>query len=366
MKSMKISIFLLSVLLSSCAVQTYNYQVNHIKKTYDISDNSLAYALPQTGVIVTAHVIKKESKPGPFRKYAKEYLGLNEVISVQKTSWNITDLSFETFSRTDPEEYFIIQGKNHAPVPNTVLGMAEKGLILPVQTLQTSPYEIKPQTRDENVTLEYAWVAHKRNIAERNDTINKKVYRDTGYIHIPILRKQFEKKTEKDKAQEAAHMIYKIRKRKFKFTAGMYNFIPGDKALKTAIEELDALEDEYMSLFAGKTVEFHYTYKFEVIPDKNTTKKILFRFSEDNGIPDGNNLEGRPVMIQFDRLNTTLALEQFMNKQAGNENINKLIYRIPEAVKTSVIDGQQILFEKEIPVFQYGQFVTIPITFPLK
>ena len=98
----------------------------------------------------------------------------------------------------------------------------------------------------------------------------------------------------------AMAIFFSLRKRRFDIVSGEVDHAQDGKALQVSLAELKRLEDSYLSLFVGKvlydTVSFCYSYVPTSAASQNS---ILFRFSEDRGALNADDLSGRPVMLEL-------------------------------------------------------------------
>ncbi|MBN2519982.1 MAG: DUF4831 family protein, partial [Bacteroidales bacterium] len=100
--------------------------------------------------------------------------------------------------------------------------------------------------------------------------------------------------------------------------------------------------------------------------------QILFRFSEEKGILDKNDTDGRQILLVLRQLDTSEAFkninnniinqEQIEEKAKYNNNIKTdFIIRIPEIVRIEIMDGKELLIKYNMPVYQLGKIVCLPL-----
>jgi len=202
------------------------------------------------------------------------------------------------------------------------------------------------------------------------DTNYRFVETDTGFVQVPYLYERNVKLTREDQAEEAANFIIKIRKRRFKLMSGQYDVFPEGIALQYAVENLTVLEQEYIALFVGKYVDEYYKVSYRYVPTENPTSSpyVLFRFSPEFGAVPSNDLTGKPVFLELTKNNTTQVIDNLSYRTAeeGTEEVKPLFYRIPEIATLKLMHESDVLAEKELLVYQYGQIVRMPVNFILK
>ena len=125
------------------------------------------------------------------------------------------------------------------------------------------------------------------------------------------------------------------------------------------VEQIKELENEYLSMFLGKTSSETYTQTFYVIPEEGKNSITLGKFSETEGF---NNKVGESVKINF----TDISVSSNINKLSKDEieNVvynNKLFYRNPANVTMQIIYGEKKIAENRIKISQFGTVSLIPI-----
>ena len=67
------------------------------------------YSLPKTRIIISAEAVKHSFQPGPYAAYAKKFLGIENVGSVEGETWEIMNIEVFTTSEPDPEHYYSVK-----------------------------------------------------------------------------------------------------------------------------------------------------------------------------------------------------------------------------------------------------------------
>ena len=114
------------------------------------------------------------------------------------------------------------------------------------------------------------------------------------------------------------------------------------------------MEEEYMSLFYGTTVETVQTMNFDVVPqaDRKEQKYVAFRLSDNEGLLPPSDLSGRPIVLDLE-LDELVAI--------SDSRGDGIYYRIPRTATARVMDGANMLLQTRIPIYQLGQTLTFPI-----
>lgn len=341
--------FLLSfVFLYSCStgyVVTTN--MNNLA-TYE--PNSYVYTLPKTRLIVNVAAVKNEFTPGPYYMYAEKYLGIKDAKASSEVHYYIDSINVKSQSIPDQDLNFSVRDENYRGVDELLDYYRERALIMREGIVYDNNQIVDLDKEDELVS--FADVSIKPfyklpdNVKNDND-------------RHPLWEKQMIPKTLEEKAQEAAHFIFKIRKRRFKLMAGQYDVFPEGVALETAIQELTKVEEEYLSLFIGKNNQSKIEKTFMVVPsnDNGIQTFPLFKFSESDGFKDTSGNTGEAVMLQITDLETNAALSQINQTFLLHPNENNIIVRVPDRASVKVLLGSNSILESEMSIYQLGAIV---------
>jgi hypothetical protein len=98
---------------------------------------------------------------------------------------------------------------------------------------------------------------------------------------------------------------------------------------------------------------------FDVVPKTDNEKQIYiaFRISDTQGLLPASNLSGRPVVLELIREEASAAV----NMDATVAAKGRVIYRKPAMVNARLNDGQTLLMQSRIPVYQLGNMMSFPI-----
>ena len=354
-QSLYLMIFVL--LLTSCA----SVSVTNLKNVHKINEQSLIYALPQTIVKVEVTAINTKIKRGIFAPYAEKYLGLKDVNIENNEIWEISDIKLSTEAEPDPQHYYLLEanGKTSAKF----LNLSKDGLIMGLnnpQLYEEQENNLHINLREEKDNfLSYADISVTKNAEEKEEIVMKKVRKDTSFVKVPIQKKQIKMKTLEEQAQEAAGMITKSRKRRFKLQAAKYDKLPEGKALEVMVEGLTKTEHDFLSLFTGIKTEKKETFTFYYIPNLGDTGHFeLFSFSKNNGIITNPDKNGAPITIKV----KNQTIDNFLLDKTSkiDKKTNGFAYRFPQKAEVEIWDGEQLLILQKLLIAQYGSVLTLP------
>ena len=346
------------ILLTGCSVSK-NFYVANVQDLTQMDKSAFIYALPRTVVTTEVTAIRHVTIPGPYHEYADEFLGIKDVPHEKKVLWTIDHATLDSHVEVDPDYYYSVKDPGSAVLKSGMFQLTENGLILDASKVGRFSDNLESPS-DEVGKIPFTDLSVKRNIIHENDTIYKKIVRNNSIVRVPMVKKQWTKKTLEEKAEEAANFIVKLRKRRFKLLTGQSESIPGGEGMEAAIEELNDLEAEYLALFTGKTTDEEFTRTFQIVPEANRqlTRTILFRFSETDGFFESNDeTNGKPIVIEITDRGTTKSLEHLAYPYSSVSAPNVLFYRIPDRADIRLIYGSSILAEADMNIYQHGAVV---------
>lgn len=322
--------------------------------------NTVIYALPQTVINVDVVAEKTILKRGPFAEYANKYLGISDIVKSNGVDWKLKAVSVSTNGEVDPEQFHkITTSVDYEP---SLISLTPDGLIAGFNLSGKNNVDVEEELiniDDVKAQIEYGKFAINPMLKYSNDTVYKVVETDTAFIKVPVLEKQVQVKSLEEKAEEAAHQIFKLRKRRFKILTANYEVLPPDgKAYEVIVRELEKLENDYLSLFVGKKQSSIVTRNFSYTPKKGENSGVVFRMSPQMGPVGVTDLGGKPVRISFNNLEST---RELVNIPTAGLAPHKLIsYRIPGSADVSIINGKRILYKKRLLIAQYGKIANMP------
>ena len=348
------------VFIACNPIQELRRSVNPVSELNSIPRDAFVYALPRTVISVDIEYDKIVGKQGPFYDLRFKYLGLEEGLKEDFTSWSMNNIKLSSYQEIDPEEYYVVSGI----ISSNFLSLSKSGLVLSVESgaFGEGINKFDPFVEDE---VFFTDLSVKRNVEVLIDTASKMVFVDTAFIRVPYVEMKSRFKTLDEKAEEAANFIIKIRKRRFKLLSGQYDVFPEGVALEYAVKELTKLENEYLALFVGKTVRYKYSRSVEVIPESGLEEQTypLFSFSHTDGLMPDEIPDGNQVSLNIRSLGTTRLLEQY-EYRSDSLSPGGLIYRVPEVTQVEVLTGEGALYSKKLLIYQLGKLLRLPENFP--
>jgi hypothetical protein len=166
------------------------------------------------------------------------------------------------------------------------------------------------------------------------------------------------KLTDKEVALTIVEEIKKVRVAYFDLITG-YQEVNYGKTINYMLDELKNLENEYLSMFVGKTTTETLTKTFYVIPEEGKTSIVLSKFSDTEGF---NAKTGESVKINFTDNSSTSAINELTIDEIENTTYNnKFFYRNPANVTMQVLCGDNVILENRLKISQLGNVILVPI-----
>ena len=347
-------LFAISVVFFSCKTESQLVNVTNLNEAQGVRGYSSLYALPKTVVRVNVRFVQTISKKGPYSKYAKSLLGVENAISRNYIEWSIKKVDFASYAVPDTNYIYILE--QGGSLNNIGLSLTACGLISSVNALEVNDQKYLGGNAENYIeTL---------NFNPEEEQINKMDILD--FNDVPFVKSVQSQKTEYERAKAMAAKIYTLREDRAAIIVGdgYTEAMPDGLALKEIVANIDRLEQKYLSLFTGKRIKREFTYKFDFLPTtpKKITQAILFRFSKSKGVVSFNDVSGSPVIIEINSFQNVSQIKKFNNKQEYlkrvaeiDDDIHGLFYRIPEMGVVRLLIDEKVIAERKLMLAQFGE-----------
>ncbi|PKP53236.1 MAG: hypothetical protein CVT92_04960 [Bacteroidetes bacterium HGW-Bacteroidetes-1] len=324
------------------------------------------YALPRNAIKVDVIIEKNERFKGPYSEFASKILGIDDFVKQDETSFKIIDILTTTVTEPDPDAWFFVEfdERGSKDARSLVFDLHSNGIILSFDDAQNSHGEIARKIDKTFVNApnekHFQYYAE-RNLYQRIDTIVRRITIDTTVIRRNILQSAWVDRNPEQKARAAADFIHKIRDSRLNLITGFQEINYG-QSIVYMDQQLQNLEEEYLSLFLGKEVKTIIEQSVYFYPDKETKGIItLVKFSENVGLTNDGNGKGDPLQINIEPLMITASIID-ENKTIGKSKLtNSLYYRIPDAADVSVIYKGKTYAKERFGFSQLGVLSTAPV-----
>ncbi|MFO7616509.1 MAG: DUF4831 family protein [Bacteroidales bacterium] len=377
MKYLKIPLLcLIALSAAGCAFQkplTGKVTVDKAQSGLTVDHYALFYSLPRTVLDISVVVDKTITRPGPFAAYAERFLGIPGVVNAESVEYAIVEVKAASHPEKDPDQTYLLKTHGHAygaRVSLTADGII-RGVNIPINTdLTISQVTVADLREAKFDNPEYPELTLRKNFEPVPDTIFRIVRTDTSFYRLPLIRKVEGQKTLLAQAEEAASVLMKIRSSRFAILNGdIFDSLdspvafPEGSSLEVILRELGLLEQDYMSLFTGRSQTTRETHHFTYTPlgADLSEESTLCYFSRLYGISEERAGNGEPVTISLSR--SVLNRAEPIRFDEGTDKAPRekgLAYRIPEQARVEVNRLGQNLFAREMLIAQCGTVGFIP------
>lgn len=307
----------------------------------------VVYSLPRTGIRVNVKAVKETFRPGPYAAYAEQLLGIKNVRTKTVVNWAVEGIKIDVFSEPDPEQVYKAMGD-----VASLVSLSADGCLVGINS-KTS-FDVKDEVVtnrvgqkakfDDNTFFEYFTDAP---IYTAGDSTNN--YRP---VKLP----------EEQKISKAAQRVLESRRIQYEIAAGLVDeFHPDGEAYEVSLKELRKIENDYLSLFVGKSDFDKENFSFDYVPKSGGKSEAIFRISEENGIVPASDISGKPVMIDFE-IDKELSQKYSGMAKSDNPNAghNGVYYRMPGRATVKLINEMNVIATARITVAQFGSVAPVP------
>ena len=310
---------------------------------------AVVYSLPVTSITFNVDAVREDFIAGPYAQYAKKYMG-SEARTSNEVNYYLKSIKLVPYLEADPSVRYSVNLKGKSA---DYMALCSQGLVVASDSYTGKAEMWRFPSLAGND--QFAGKDVDNNLSTTTTTLYKTVRTANGYERVAVNQSQVVEKSAEKKAAETAATIFKLRSMRMAIVTGDTDATYSGEAMAAAIAELLRMEEEYMSLFYGTTVETVQTMNFDVVPqaDRKDQKYVAFRLSETEGLLPASDLSGRPIVLDLE-LDDLVATPS----ARGGDGI---YYRIPRTATARVLDGGQMLLQTRIPVYQLGETLTFPI-----
>lgn len=301
--------------------------------------SGLYYSLPQTMLQLDFLIEETDCEPGPLSDYAPIYFSMEEPIDYAATEYKLLEVRMKSVATPDPNATFFVSVFSGRGGGKALFDILPNGIIRSIGSGNALDVVEMPAT---------SIVPQSTCCQQENDR--------RGFVSLMTSGK-----SDAQLAREAADKIAEIRDSKFKLVSGYYETAYLPESFKEMYAKLDAMEEEYLSLFLGKRLKKTVVKTVYVIPSKEVATQTVAKFSETEGFSSGTSGIGNPIMVQTLSLNTTAAINA--PSQSAVESMtydNKVFYRVPDTAHVKVSYDNETLVEDRLVINQLGVLMMAP------
>jgi hypothetical protein len=349
-------------------------EVKPIEKDFNTNGQQFFYTLPKNIIEVSIEYKQTVKVPGPYAEFASKYLNISEGVSTVKESYfEILSSKITTHSVADSSQWHCIQftSQEHAPL----LQVASNGVMLgcnldyTVNNSEEGFYtSLQPKLEPE---LIFTDLGVKSFQIEEAITLYRTVETDSLPLKVPYEETQVKPKTTEENAKEAAAFIRKLRKRRLKMLVAQKDEVNplNGNTVEDATKALQLLENEYISLFIGKSKTNTYIQTFFVEPNSTDAEEqhILGWFSKQNGIEKSRsgvrNKNLQPISLYTNTVSPVPGVNKENTITKGKETLPVkfgIFYRMPADISYALNVSGKTILQGRTTIAQKGNIVPLP------
>ncbi len=293
------------------------------------------YSLPRTVVKVSVVQQREVIIRGPYARYASQYLGVTGAPMTDRESYKLLSATLSYSTTADPAAIYAFDQKSKSPLKAFVWADGEQH---PIEELPTDGDYLGAQLSGRTPFTD----------------VGTSTVMDNN-VGLPINSSGAVEKSEEQMAADAAALIFKIRQRRVELICGEQGENVYGEGLKAALEEMDKIESEYVALFLGKRYVQRSSRVFSVVPQRSMQRVVAFRFSTTGGVVSVEDLLADPISVEFESVDSNTSTDHSTVKG------QVVKYRVPQLTKVTLWDGTTVFDTEEMPIYQMGKVVDVPI-----
>lgn len=335
----KITIYAMAAMMSFAvpmfAKEQPTVKVVEVGQDADAANGGVVFALPTTMLRIKVEAEVTICKVGPFYKYSNKYLNLSNVIMEDSKTWKLLSASVTSYGKAsdkNTERFKMVSTAIASPSVSTT----PDGVLIGVNVDEE---EAMPEMQS-----------------------SMPVIPELTFDDVQLDRSILTKTSTAAMAEETALSIYNLRDKRLSLLGGEEPVVLHDAGSYSAVlAEIDRLEKDLLSMFAGKKLTQRVVMYYDIMPDcYGATSQVLLRFSEKDGFLDAMDLNGKPVYVDMAFSKPTpVNTYSAQSKERRAKPVDGLRYVQPATVNVKIIDRNKLIGEGNVLCSQGGQVLTL-------
>ena len=315
-------------------------------------DGTVSYALPQTSLTFDVEAVQEKFYAGPYARFAQKYLGA-EVRQQDECTYKLSGVKVTPCIEADQSRRYVVTLSSKNASANAYLQLTSQGLVAASdgsfgnESVWRFPVQTSGDFSDKGVISNYT---------SESATLYQNVRQEDAISRISVQQDMVVEKSLEKKAQEAADMIFSLRKTRVQIVTGDTDANYSGAAMESALNEISRLEKEYLTLFIGYSEFQTQNKRFDVVPANDGNNiMVVFRLSDTDGLLPADNMSGKPYFVDI------VPQEIASTADGKAKGSNGIMYRIPAICNVKLSDGVNVLLQSRLPLYQYGVTKSYPI-----
>ncbi|MFA6334723.1 MAG: DUF4831 family protein [Bacteroidales bacterium] len=343
-------------LLSVFVFFTVKAESQMLKQGDKLPLGAVVYSLPSTTIRFVAEAGHESFIAGPYAKFAQKYLGI-QAREESGEFYKLNSVEMAPFIEADHSSNIALNIGSSKNASANFLEFISQGLIVWSDSYAGKDEKMRFPAMQDNAA--FVSTLSTSNLTSEKSTLYKTVQSASGLERVAVQQNQIVEKSLEKRAEETAALIFKLRAKRVDIITGETDATFSGEALKSAIDEINRLESEYLCLFIGKSAFDTQRVSFEVVPSADNSKQIYiaFRISDNLGLLPPDNLSGRPIVLELtpeEKISDSPNMDMTSTK-------GRVLYRRPAIMIARVLDGQNLLLQARTPVYQLGSILSFPL-----
>ena len=295
---------------------------------------ALVYYSPKTAFNLEFTYMVETQERGIYAAYAKDLLGVTDVVKETATRCELKDVRIVATSSTDYTRAHKVSAESGIPM---LLTINDKGLL----TGYNVPFESKRQ--------------EPRKPESKKDCPHHDHPHPAPVSAAPVPEEALKAANPLAQANEVAKQIFHLRETRMYLLNGEVEHAPADgRSMELVLEELAAQERALTELFVGKK---HVRKEHKRVMVEPSDAGLLLFFSEENGFTDADNVDADTIVVRMLCQQQTV---RHANHKAKKAELSQIVYNIPGHCAVSVVYKGRTMASRELPVAQLGVDVALP------
>ena len=337
-------LFLIFALFASLSLEA-QFVTTFAKNTSDSQEDGVFYYLPRNVIKMDFTIEETKYYIGPYAEFAAKMLGTSDYIKENKTEYAITGVDIQIADEPDPNAVFFISSdeKSKEPMPNIILD--PDGIILALG-FDSIPAKAKICRNTFIINdLDPVIDGNPRFLDVFESEIEVKNEDDDEDEEGSKAPKKI---TKEDRANAIVERIVRTRNSYYELISGFNEVVYGNTTPYMA-DKLKELENEYISLFTGKTVKITYHKTVYLTPDAKQA----------NATVSLDKIAGEQIKLQFESKNQLANVNSINDETIKTSQSNKLFYRMPAETNVKILSGSNVIADKLMTISQFGELRVI-------
>ena len=192
---------------------------------------TMSYALPQTTISLEVEAVIEHFYAGPYAKYAQKYLGV-QAREANGTTTHISSIKMTPYIEADQaQRYYVNAGKDAA----SLVALSAQGLI----AVSDGSFGKGSEFRFASASgADFADKGVSSNLTSEATMLYRGVKGEESFNRVAVQQNMVVQKSLEQRAQEAADMIFNLRKKRVQIVTGDTDATYSGEAMGSALAEI--------------------------------------------------------------------------------------------------------------------------------